>query len=90
MSNSTVNFIEESLSKSLGTTPRSTMSGYVNDYSNSSPAIQRHLAVATALELIKADVSGSTENKSASFLADHMEYLSRYADVIQSALKIEE
>lgn len=53
------------------------------------PEVQRMFAVAAALELIQADVTGSTENKTNGLLKSHMEQLSSYADHIQEALKVE-
>ncbi|MFL7018820.1 hypothetical protein [Vibrio cyclitrophicus] len=59
-----------------------------NAFSNE-PEVQRMFAVAAALELIQADVTGSTENKTNGLLNSHMEQLSSYADHIQEALKVE-
>ncbi|QFT09719.1 hypothetical protein [Vibrio sp. THAF190c] len=55
---------------------------------SSEPEVQRMFAVAAALELIQADVAGTTENKTCSLLQGHMERLSSYADNIQEALKV--
>ncbi|ASG09284.1 hypothetical protein [Vibrio anguillarum] len=83
----TIQFVENGLSKTLGTVARSTISGYVDNYSGATPEIKRHLAVTTALELIKADISCS-EKKGSGYLQGHLEGLSEYADVIQAALEV--
>ncbi|MBL4307019.1 hypothetical protein [Vibrio fluvialis] len=56
------------------------------DEFNDEPEIQRMMAVAAAMELIKSEVSSSRERNSSS-LEHHFSKLSEYADHIQKALK---
>ncbi|MCS0400613.1 hypothetical protein [Vibrio diabolicus] len=88
MSNSSnTQFIQHGLSKTLGTDPSSTMSGFIDDYMSSNDEVRRHLAVTTALELIKSDIQ-SGDKKGAFYLKEHLDNLEEYADVIQQALKL--
>ena len=52
-----------------------------------SAELKRHLAVSTALELIRADLSAGNQ-RAGSWLEGHLENLSGYADTIQSALEV--
>ncbi|CAH8206339.1 hypothetical protein [Vibrio aestuarianus] len=85
--NHSIQFIQNGLTKVLGTSARSSMSGYVDDYIQATPQIRRHLAVTTALELIKADIQ-CNEKKGSQYLQEHMENLGLYADSIQQALEV--
>ncbi len=82
--NKSIQFIQNSLSEALGTCPRSTLTGYVDTYTLATPEIRRHLAVTTALELIKAD----TQSGETYYLQDHFDNLGVYADCIQQALDV--
>lgn len=68
------------------------LSTKVTAYSGLNEETQRHLAVATALELIKADVSasystGGTSYKSSTALREHMENLEGYTNLIMRAME---
>ena len=84
----TVQFVQDGLTKVLGTKTVFRSGSYTNNYNSVTPEMRRHLAVTTALELIQADVSGSHDNKTTSLLSGHLESLSSYADLIQQALEL--
>lgn len=65
------------------------------NYSKLDNETKRHVAVATALELIRADVSsaystGGTSQKTGLALQQHMESLEAYSNYILSAMEVSE